>query len=211
MRGNIIEVISHLKDFVPEIAKLEHIRIAKEGLNRIKIKNPEIPYRIIVDGKPTFREEEVRPFGVIKYIFLRLPQIGKFAIQTARDLSPVQSGRYKKSWRLIADGKTVGENQIPNDVKRLVLVNVQPYARKIHLRGARLRNVPPGIVEKVKQITNNKFKSQVKTNIEFLELHAAYVLQKDYVQTMARHGVNRLHTRAGKQITYPALIMSPRD
>jgi len=207
MRGNVTEVISHLKKLTPEIARREHIRIAREGLERVLSKTPGVPYRIIVDGKPSTSEYSVKPFGVIKYVFIRMGEVAKLALVTARDMSPVQSGRYKRSWVLIVDGKTFNNaNVLPSNPRSITLVNFQPYARKIHLRGARLRGVPPGIVEKVRQITFGKFRSQVKIDLRFIELPAGYVLRKDYIKK-----TGQLHTRAGKEVTYPALIITQRD
>ena len=211
MRGNVVEVINHLKNFAPEIARREHIRIAREGLERVKSKSPDVPYRIIVDGKAAFSEEQVKPFGVIKYVFIRLPQITRFAILTAQDLSPVESGRYKKSWILIVDGKPFFSLfDLPNNAKEIIVVNFQPYARKIHVRGARIRQVPPGIVEKVRQLTRRRFGSQANLDMRFIELQGGWVLRRDYVQ-IRKSGRRRLHTRAGREITYPALIITPKE
>ncbi len=211
MRGNVTEVISYLKGYVPEIARQTHIKIAREGLEKIISKNPGLPFRILVDGRAAYSEEQVKPFGVIKYVFIRLPQIARFAFITAQDLSPVESGRYKKSWLLIVDGAPFFSFlNIPNNAKQIILTNFQPYARKIHLRGARLRGVPPGIVERVRQITSRKYSSQVNINLSFIELRGAYVLKNDYVQKR-RSGRLRLHTKAGREITYPSLIITPKE
>lgn len=214
MRGTVTEVLAHLQTMLPDVAKREHIKIAREGLDRVRSKSPGVPYRIIVDGKPALTEDGVKPFGVIKYVFIRLSQVARYAMQTAVDLSPVLSGRFKHSWQFIADGVVVGEGQIKGNEKRLVLVNFQPYARKLNVRreyGTSRVPVPPGIVEKVRQLTSRKFGQQVNLNIEFIELRGGYVLKHNYVQTMAKHGRNRVHTEAGRQITYPALIITPKD
>lgn len=211
MKGNVTEIVAHLRQFVPEVARKEHIRIAKEGLGKILSRNPDLPYRIIVDGRSSFSEESVKPFGVIRYYFIRMAQIAQFALNTAVDMSPVQSGRYKKSWVLIIDNHPYFTAvNIPPNTKQIILVNFQPYARKIHIRGARLRGVPPGIVEKVRSKTQNKFRSQVKVLMQYIELKGAYKLKNDYIQTRS-NGTRRLHTRAGKELTYPALVITPRE
>ena len=196
--------LEQLKTWLPQAARLEHIRIARSGLQKYLEKEPGLKYNIITDGKIAFSETEVKPFGVIKYVFVRLPQIGRFALQTARNLSPVESGRYKNSWKLVADGVLVEE--VPNNVSELILVNDQPYARKIELRGARRRGVPPGIVEKVRQIVIRRFPQSITANIRYIELKDAYVLKKNYIQ-IRRSGSRRLHTKAGRELTYPALVM----
>jgi hypothetical protein len=103
----------------------------------------------------------------------------------------------------------VGENSIPSDVKELILVNNQPYARKIHTRGARLRGVPPGIVERVRQIILWRFRQTVVVDLRYIELTNAYVLKHDYIQ-VRKSGRLRLHTKAGTELTYPALVMTPK-
>jgi hypothetical protein len=106
----------------------------------------------------------------------------------------------------LVDKQQADENLIPDDAEELILVNFQPYARKIHVRGARLRNVPPGIVERVRQIVQRRFGISFVINLEFIELHGAYVLKRDYVQRR-RSGRLRLHTRRGEELTYPALVV----
>lgn len=206
MSFNIIVPLD-FKDFTPEIARRRHIEIAREGLKDYLRRSRDKPnYQIIVDNVLASSEEQLKPFGKITYVFLRMSQIGKLAIQTARDLSPVESGRYKRSWILIADKQLVNENSIPENIDELILVNFQPYARKIHVRGARLRGVPPGIVEKVRQIVLKRFRNNFVVNLEFMNLPNAYILRKDYIQKR-RSGKTRLHTARGNELTYPALVI----
>jgi hypothetical protein len=211
MRGGFEEIIGlNLKRFSPSEAKAKHIEIARRSLNAFLARQSDKPsYTILVDGVEALTEDGVRPYGVIEYVFLRMGQVGKLAVQTARDLSPVQSGRYKQSWMLIADRVLVGENSIPSDVKELILVNNQPYARKIHTRGARLRGVPPGIVERVRQIILRRFRQTIVIDLRYIELTNAYVLKHDYIQ-VRKSGRLRLHTKAGTELTYPALVMTPK-
>lgn len=211
MRGGYEQVLElNLKRFNPENAKKIHIETARKALGEFLSRQKDKPeYKILVDGAEALSENQVKPFGIIKYIFLRMAQVGKLAISTARELSPVMSGKYKQSWVLIADRVLVNENSIPNNVKELILVNPQPYARKIHVRGARFRGVPPGIVEKVRQITLRSFRNTIVGEVRYIELNGAYVLKKDYVQ-VRRNGRLRLHTKAGAELTYPALVMTPK-
>jgi len=206
MSFNIIVPLD-FKNFTPEIARKKHIEIARAGLREFLNKSRDKPnYQIIVDNSPALNEEQVRPFGRITYVFLRMSQIGKLAISTARELSPVQSGRYKRSWILIADKQLVTENSIPENIDELILVNYQPYARKIHVRGARLRNVPPGIVEKVRQIVLRRFRNNFVVNLTYMNLPDAYILKRDYIQKRSS-GRMRLHTAKGNELTYPALVI----
>lgn len=210
MRGSYEHVLEiNLLRFAPEEAKKRHINIARRVLESfIERQREKIDYEIFTDGVKASSEQSVQPFGVIRYVFLRMSPVGKYAITTARRLSPKASGRYQRSWILIADGKQVAEDDIPNSADQLILVNTQPYARKIHLRGARLLGVPPGIVEKIKQMVNRRFRT-VTGRISFISLHSGYTLRRDYVQ-VRQSGNKRVHTKAGAELTYPALIIEKK-
>jgi hypothetical protein len=211
LRGSYEQILAiNLKRFEPAEAKKHHIRIAREVLNKfLGAQKEATEYKIFTDGVESASEESVKPFGVIRYNFLRMAMVGKYAIKTAQDLSPVQSGRYKRSWILVADGQLVNENNVPNNSKELILVNNPPYARKIHLRGARIRGVPPGIVEKTRLIVRRRFGRITDLNIRFISLHGGYKLKNDYLQTR-KSGRVRLHTKAGTELTYPALVIRSR-
>jgi len=211
MRGGFEQVLElNLLRFSPEAAKKKHIEVARKSLEAFLSRQKDRPeYKIFADRIEVLNENSVRPYGVIRYVFLRMGQVGKLAIQTARNLSPVQSGRYKKSWLLEADGILVNENSVPSSTERLILVNNQPYARKIHVRGARLRNIPPGIVEKVRQIILRRHRQSISVELKYIELKSAYVLRKNYVQNR-RSGKQRLHTHAGSELTYPALVITSK-
>jgi hypothetical protein len=210
MSFNIVVPLD-FKNFTPEGARLRHIQIAREGLKTyLSLSRDKPNYQIIVDNSPASTEMGVKPFGKITYLFLRMSQVGKLAIKTAIELSPIASGRYKRSWILIADGKFVGQSvlvgDIPDDAQELILVNNQPYARKIHMRGARLRKVPPGIVEKVRQIVRRRFGISFIIDLRFIGLPGAYTLKRDYIQK----GRSKVHTKKGNELTYPALVIKQK-
>lgn len=211
MRGPFEAVLElNLKRFSPEEAKKKHIAAARAALRQVQGQRlDKLSYQIYTDGSASTTEESVKPFGVIQYLFLRMNQIGKYAYVTARAMSPVESGRYRDSWILVADDVVVSENDVPATAKQLILVNYQPYSRKIQLRGAKLKGVPPGIVEKIQLQVRRLYGKFVSTNVSFIELRDAYVLKHDYIQTR-RNGKRRLHTRAGHEITYPALIINSK-
>jgi hypothetical protein len=191
-----------LARFAPEQAKALHIEIARRVLGKFLAGQSEKPVVAIeVDGHAAASENQVQPFGIIAYRFLRLPAVGRFTIATAREISPVDSGRYKKSWFLLADGAEVSETAVPANTRELVLSNDQPYARKIHVRGARLQGVPPGIVERVRQLVLRRFGGQVDANIRFITLRGGYQLK-------GKRG--RPRKRQSRALTYPALVITAR-
>lgn len=200
-RSAIEQVVEiNLAQFGPAAAKQKHIEIARAGLAAFLARQQERPaYRIEVDGHVASSEASVKPFGVIVYRFMRMPQIARFAIVTARELSPVASGRYQHSWFLLADDREVTEMAVPETVQRLILCNEQPYSRKINVRGARLRGVPPGIVERVRQLTLRRYGAIVNANIEYITLKGGHVLKR-----------TRRSAKAGRPLTYLALVITPR-
>ena len=97
-----------LDRFGPEQARLAHIAIARQGLAAFLATQEQEPlYQIETDGHASASEDSVRPFGIIGYLIQRLPEIGRYAIVTAREISPDANGRYNHSWFLLADGSEV--------------------------------------------------------------------------------------------------------
>lgn len=187
-----------LQEFSPEAQRLAFIAFAQKGIADFIGRNPDLSYTIQVNGATTASENAVGlgP-ATISYTIQRLPQVGRFAITTAVALSPPgPTGRYKNAWFLIADGIETDRNRIPGDVKEIVLINDEPYARKINVRGARIQSVPPGIVERIRQLVLRRYGGFVRANIEFHTLKGGYILKR-----------NTRHHRAGEEMTYPSLVI----
>jgi hypothetical protein len=190
----------NLAQFSQEAARKKLIETARQGLAAFLARQSEKPaYTILVDGHPASSEDEVRYGGVISYRFLRMPQIGRYAITIARQLSPVASGHYRSAWFLLADNTQVAENAIPPKVGELLLINDVPYARKIQTRGARILGVPPGIVERVRQFVQRQFGGQVVATLQYVTLKGGYQLKRPPRRRRSLH-----------ELTYPALSMKPR-
>ncbi len=155
-------------------------------------------WRTFVDGRESAAETTAR--RVIEYKFSLLTQAVGFALGYCIARSPVQSGRFRKSWFVAVNGLRWGSDltAIPASAEVMV-TNDQPYARKIDVGAMRMR-VPPGIVEAARQAVQRAYPS-IKAERSFLLLPSGYVLK--------RHG-GRRDTRAGQALTYPALILSPR-
>lgn len=187
-----------LQEFSPEAQRLAFIAFAQKGIADFIGRNPDLSYTIQVNGVTTASENAVGlgP-ATISYTIQRLPQVGRFAITTAVALSPPgPTGRYKNAWFLIADGIETDRNRIPGDVQEIVLINDEPYARKINVRGARIQSVPPGIVERIRQLVLRRYGGFVRANIEFHTLKGGYILKR-----------NTRHHRAGEEMTYPSLVI----
>jgi len=208
--------------FGPEEAKLKHIEIAKRTLAEFLARQQVKPHVTLeVDGHPAANENEVKPFGVITYYFLRMQEIVEFAMLKAREFSPVGTasdarpghpGLYRESWFILVDGRKADVSEIQPD-DEVILTNNQPYSRKINT-GARgfERYAPPGVVEKVRQAVLKKYGGIVEARLDFLDLEDAYVLKHSlrHIYKGRRYGGPRRDAMKGMPITYPALVLMPK-
>lgn len=202
-----------LDRFSPEAARQKHIEIARAGLGAFLSRQSARPdVKIEVDGHAALSEDQVRPFGIIVYHFQRMREIVEFALDQARQLSPVLSGAYRNAWFVMADGSEVSVADVPNS-GTVIVTNDQPYSRKINV-GAKgfERYVPPGIVEKVRQQVIRKYGAVVDTNIEFITLDGGYVLKHGLrrIHQGRRYGGIRNDAQAGSALTYPSLSLTPK-
>ncbi len=208
------EVINlNLARFTPENARLYLIDRAKTGIAEFLARQQAPPsYTLEVDGHPASSEDEVQPWGKITYRFSRMREACAFAMDEARRLSPVASGRYRDRWFFLYNNTRIGLEAIPRSGK-IILTNDEPYARKINV-GARgfERYVPPGIVEKVKQSVQRRYGAVVALNLEYITLSGGYILQKGQyrIHKGRRYGTVRPDMKPQTPITYPALVISPK-
>lgn len=219
---SVIEL--NLEKFGPEAARRKHIEIARRGRAEFLGRQQSKPgVSLIVDGQPASSEEGVKPFGVIIYRFTRMREVARFALEEAIRQSPELSGEYKRSWFAMIDGAAAAVEAIPQNAASFTITNDVPYARKIMVRGARLRGVPPGIVERVRQLVLRRYGAIVTANIEFITLRGGYTLRGNAPLTAAAQNrgssafrAGRTHLRArkdtarGRQLTYPALTIAAR-
>lgn len=180
----------------PAAAKALLVDRARSGLAEFMSRQDVKPMVTLeVDGRPARSEDEVRPFGIIVYTFSRMREIVSFAMRTLEQLSPVRSGRYQKSWIVLAGMRQVGMDELPANAP-IMITNTQPYHRKIHT-GAEgfVAYANPGIVEKARQILLKRYRGRIKVWIEFTKLHGGYKLKKP--------------PKTGQAVTYPTLVIEP--
>ncbi|WP_062018786.1 hypothetical protein [Gluconobacter japonicus] len=159
-----------------------------------------------VDGRQGAPESSVRPDGFILYRFNVMGLAAKAALQLCKERSPVRSGRYRDSWVVVVEGKPwTGDVADVPDGKQVMIINPQPYARKIDT-GAMKMSVPPGIVEAVRQSIQRKFPT-VNAARAFVTVPSGLLDNAPYI--LRRNGRAKDRT-AGKAITYPALILNRR-
>lgn len=164
-------------------------------------------YATYVDGRQGVPETAVRPDGRIVYRFNVLGLAATFALAYCTSRSPVRSGRYRRAWAVIVDGKPWRDdlNDVPAGAE-IMIVNPEPYARKIDT-GAMKMSVPPGIIEGARQTTRRKFPT-VNGARAFVKIPAGLLPGAPY--TLKTTSGRRRDRQAGQQITYPALILTER-
>jgi len=186
----------------PPDVQRHHAAVARRGLvdhlRKLKGDLPEV--QTFVDGRLGAPEESVKPYGVIRYEFVFASEAATFALKEAQEMSPVDSGAFRRAWFLMVDGKEVAADAIPPSARRIVLTNDRPYARKIEV-GAMTVRVPPGIVDRLQRVVLRRFGNSVEADVQYIELAGGYRLKRDG---------GRKGRRKGDPLTYPALIMTVR-
>ncbi|OAG72934.1 hypothetical protein A0J51_01546 [Gluconobacter japonicus] len=160
-----------------------------------------------VDGRQGAPESSVRPDGFILYKFNVMGLAAKAALQLCKERSPVRSGIFRDSWIVVVDGQLWKEDisTVP-DRSKIVIINPQPYARKIDTGAMKRMSVPPGIVEAVRQAVQRQFPT-VTAARAFMSISSGVSNRAPYI--LRRNGRAKDRT-AGKAITYPALILTRR-
>lgn len=189
-------------------------------------------FRTFVDGREGAIEESVRPDGAIVYRFAAIGEAAAFCLAFCMARSPRDSGAYRNAWIVAVNGRpwTADLNEIPAGAEVMV-VNPMPYARKIDAGAMRMR-VPPGIVEAARQAGRRAYPA-LDFERAFVTISASigappgvevpYILrghahlgrvQQSRRSSAFRKGhifrAPRSDTAKGQELTYPALIISPR-
>ncbi|MCZ8310948.1 MAG: hypothetical protein O9320_08840 [Magnetospirillum sp.] len=201
--GAFAQQIQVAIDGIEEQVRARHVAAARAALARA-VEPRALPPAIIrvVDGKIGAPLESVRVPGVILFRLGLLQEVATFALAAARDLSPVKSGRYRESWVTLVDGKprAVSEGPIGPDAT-VHVVNTQPYARKIQVRGARFSGVAPKIADRLANKIRAEFGTAAfRVSVAFVELPGGYVT-RGRGKGAKRGGTN------GKPLRYPAVLI----
>ena len=215
-------------------ARQDVARLQREG-------RAALSFTVFVDGRENAPLESVRPDGRIVYRFNGLSEAIAFALGFVLARSPRLSGDYRKSWFVLVNGLLWRRDfeDIPTGAE-VAIVNTQPYHRKIDMgsQGAgkigievanrrkagtsRKRGVYVSIVEAARQETMKRFPGVFAERV-FLELPsgpapAPYAMRGGMVNPgrigAPRNGRFRAgmkFSKAGEQMTYPALVMRWND
>jgi hypothetical protein len=172
-------------------------------------------YLTAVDGRQGASEDSVRPTGTIIYTFNTLGKAAQFALTTAIRLSPVRSGRFQNSWKVVVDGFewTGPIKEIPMTSK-VWITNTQPYSRKIDVGHMRM-DVDHHIADNVRRLTQVNFQNTQCGTI-YVHLPASignYELQGRFrkgFRKAARGGLYK-DVAKGELMTYPTVEIFTRS
>lgn len=213
----------------PELQKL-HARVARQVLAEHLATLPtRPPVKTIVDGRIGASEDSVKAYGRIRYEFGFLQEIAPLALDHARKVSPVDSGRYRDAWVVLADGVVVDAGAVPDETVELTIVNPMPYSRKLNV-GKNLDGTPfvvtaePYFVEDINGFVFRRWGNIVTARVRYIDLHGAYTIKVGNAVLLARQaargrGVNnatramlqpRKDRNAGTDVTYPAVVIRQR-
>jgi hypothetical protein len=201
------------QDIAPENVAKELASYAKRSLSEV-IQSGEGSdiYERYVNGRFGASEESVRPPGPIVYIFNWWKEIIEFGIAALVQRSPEKSGRYKRSWFAMVDGRHVVDfDRLPTGAV-VYLTNNQPYSRKIEVGHMRM-SVPPGVVEDCALTIKRRFANTYDIKATMITHPNGYILKGVFsrgIRPQARKKL-RKDTRAGSVMTYPSIRLEMRS
>lgn len=182
-------------------------KLAKRENQRVMEQDPRpIGFQRWVDGGTGAAEETVKAGGVIVYEYDRYDIVAKFAQQYLAEISPEASGRFKRSWQILLNGLPVGAITQFKHGDEILIVNDQPYARKI-VSGHMKLSVPHNLTERAQREVNRRFGNTVKAQATFTPLAGGYVLKGVFSKGFRENARTKIQkdTKAGAAMTYPAL------
>ncbi len=194
-------------------------KFARSELTRV-IQNGQgtAAYSRFVNGREGAAEESVKAPGPIVYVFSWWESIIRDALAALVAVSPSKSGRFVKSFIVIANGRLVTDFSEIDGAAEVIITNAQPYVRKIQV-GAMKMSVPPRIFEQARKALFAKYTQQlISCQVTFLNIEGGvhplipYILKGNQrgvaVSKSGRARGRRKDTEAGQPLTYPALVLN---
>lgn len=168
-----------------------------------------VPFTTFVDGRISEAFERVRRDGAIVRVYDLMPIALQEIGNMLWEFSPVKSGAYQQSHRLLADGSEVAEvaegwavPSIPPGVRELVFVPTVEYARLMEPDdggSAWSSQAPDGVYHAVAQLMQDSFKRLGSLSFGYRELAG-------YEETTPER---RARPNSPRDLRQPALIIVP--
>lgn len=131
-------------------------------------------YDLFVNGRPAVSEFEVDMPGAVVYVFSWWGEIISTALSELIKRSPRRKGKYAASFIVLVNGAQVSAAAPVSAGAEVVIVNTQPYTRKIEV-GAMQMSVAPGHFNKTRAALRRKFGGPddgFNFQVKFLDLGA---------------------------------------
>ena len=174
------------RDLSPEAQSQALAELAKSALVDAQTVNEQavgraVAHQTFVDGVAGAPETSVRPDGTILYEFELVEELLVWIGEQLVLHAPVKSGRFAKSFVMLADGEevTLGDKLV--DAVEYVFTNTQPYARKIEgddNRAPESPQAPDGVFEVVAKQANQRFGNIAKITFGLRSLEGAGALEE---------------------------------
>lgn len=189
------------------VAQFARARLAEVQQQHRQQFGHEPDYTRAVDGRLGAMEEEVNVPGRIVYAFSVWRPVLQFTFDILRRWSPRRSGRYQRSFVALLnwDEIDIMARGIPDNAE-IIVVNTQPYSRKIHV-GAMKMSVPPGLFETAKLEIQRQFRGVVRARVTFIQLKDGYVLKGRGARGLNPRSARARRVAAGQPMTYPAIAL----
>lgn len=213
------DVLDHVRriqlltaDIAPEAIARDLAALARSSLREAihSGEGNERNYRY-VNGRYNASEDSVVPPGPIFYVFHWWNEIVEYAVAELKKRSPVKTGRYQKSFVVMVNGSPVIDYTAIPIGAAVLIVNVQPYSRKIEV-GHMKMSVPDGVVEDTLTKVRRRFSNIADIRFTMTTIPDPYILKgvfKRGYKAGARTKI-RKDTMAGSMMTYPALSITMR-
>lgn len=124
----------------------------------------------VVGGVRGVSEDQAEIGDGISYYYERLSGIARQALDTLREMSPVQSGAYRDGHMLLLNGVPVANLDGYKDGDEISITNILPYSRRLEIGKRKdgrpfVVQVPPRIYERAAKVLRGRFGNQ--TSIEY--------------------------------------------
>lgn len=173
--------------------------------------DPPIPITRVrhVDGVLGAPETAVKDGGVIVYDYGRLDLVVEFALDTLRQLSPVDEGDYVRSHVIMINGVVVPDMKGWKAGDRVTISNSMPYTRKIEIGRGRYR-ARGHVYEKAERIVLRRFGNMANVWFIFDKAPAGDIHSWAKTTTLSHRGHASTNTRQEWLTRQPTLLIKER-
>lgn len=186
--------------------------LAKTSLSEVIQSGEGSPlYDRYVNGRYDADESTVVPPGPILYDFHWWSEIIEFALATLEARSPVKTGKFKASWQVTVNNEQIEDYSEISIGSTVMIVNVQPYARKIEV-GHMHMSLPSGVAEDAVLIVRRHFGNVAEIRKTMTTISGGYILKGFFTKGVRQFARTKLRrdTTAGAEMTYPAISINLR-